>query len=273
METINNIITSASTTMGFGAQEENTTSSSSREPVAGEQGRGTKSDPYDHGNEEVNATEGVKANSSQKDFSNQPDTSASTRDGPSEARSGPETGDPNSAQSTSEKYQGAGKPKDEPKDFKKDVPHTDEEREKAMEKGEFPHDPNDHSGEPLQMHGGGKDQDAENIDDINDKKEEGKYDRKNSVAHEGGDPHGEEKKGTGEEYVKSSGVAADGGDFDATNPGAGAEANRLMESKGVHKTAGTSGPPEQADDDIGDAGPGKLSLKDKIKAKLGKNSN
>lgn len=33
-------------------------------------------------------------------------------------------------------------------------------------------------------------------------------------------------EGTGEQYVKSSGLAADGGDFDATKPGAGREADR-----------------------------------------------
>ncbi|KAK3900852.1 hypothetical protein C8A05DRAFT_45385 [Staphylotrichum tortipilum] len=41
--------------------------------------------------------------------------------------------------------------------------------------------------------------------------------------------------GTGEEYVKSSGLAADGGDFDAAKPGAGREADRLLEAKGVHR--------------------------------------
>jgi hypothetical protein len=35
-----------------------------------------------------------------------------------------------------------------------------------------------------------------------------------------------DSKGTGEEYVKASGLAADGGDFDATKPGAGREADR-----------------------------------------------
>ncbi|KAF4460219.1 hypothetical protein FALBO_13005 [Fusarium albosuccineum] len=36
------------------------------------------------------------------------------------------------------------------------------------------------------------------------------------------------------EYVHATGFAADGGDFDATKPGAGREADRLMEQKGVH---------------------------------------
>lgn len=30
-------------------------------------------------------------------------------------------------------------------------------------------------------------------------------------------------------------MAADGGDFDATKPGAGKEATRLLEQKGIHK--------------------------------------
>lgn len=52
-----------------------------------------------------------------------------------------------------------------------------------------------------------------------------------STAATGGDgedgpqkeSHGE---GTGEKYVKSSGMKADGGDFDAANAGAGREADR-----------------------------------------------
>lgn len=44
--------------------------------------------------------------------------------------------------------------------------------------------------------------------------------------------HGE---GTGEKYVKSTGMKADGGDFDAAKPGAGREADRLLEEKGIHR--------------------------------------
>ncbi|KAG6042004.1 hypothetical protein E4U41_007100 [Claviceps citrina] len=42
-------------------------------------------------------------------------------------------------------------------------------------------------------------------------------------------------KGTGELYIKTSGLAADGGDFDASKPGAGREADRLMEEKGIDR--------------------------------------
>jgi hypothetical protein len=91
-----------------------------------------------------------------------------------------------------------------------------------------------------------------------------------------------ESKGSGEMYVKTSGVAADGGDFDATKPGAGREADRIMEEKGIHhddpKSASkkdsspTSGP--AADSGSPKAGHGhhkdKPSLGERIKAKLHK---
>lgn len=51
-----------------------------------------------------------------------------------------------------------------------------------------------------------------------------------ALGQEGVDPLGS-AKGTGVLHTKSSGTA-DGGDFDATKPGAGKEAERLMESKG-----------------------------------------
>jgi len=83
--------------------------------------------------------------------------------------------------------------------------------------------------------------------------------------------HGE---GTGELYVKSSGMKADGGDFDASNPGAGKEADRLLETKGIHHTVGAptaDGNEEDSKDDVTTEKEGKVSLKDKIKAKFHKN--
>jgi hypothetical protein len=91
---------------------------------------------------------------------------------------------------------------------------TDEERETLAEQGKLPKDPNDHSGEPMKMHGGADSLDAHR-----------KTERSKSVAQEGGGEHGKEK-GTGQEWVKTSGFAAEGGDFDATKPGAGREATR-----------------------------------------------
>jgi len=45
-----------------------------------------------------------------------------------------------------------------------------------------------------------------------------------------------EEKGTGVKWVKSTGLAADGGNFDATKPGAGREADRLLDEAGVTRT-------------------------------------
>ncbi|KAK4143683.1 putative glycine-rich cell wall structural protein 1 protein [Dichotomopilus funicola] len=102
---------------------------------------------------------------------------------------------------------------------------------------------------------------------------------------EGGEQKGKQE-GTGEEYVKSSGLAADGGDFDASRPGAGREADRLLEEKGVHPGAGShhghgkhdtgsggsSGTRTSHGGSAGSPGKEKIGLKDKIKAKLHKSS-
>lgn len=87
------------------------------------------------------------------------------------------------------------------------------------------------------------------------------------------------EQGTGEQYVKTSGLAADGGDFDATKPGAGREADRLMDQKGIHtgpaggdaatkETAGDSSKPAPSSPDSSKKD--KPSLGDRIKAKLHK---
>ncbi|KXX73152.1 hypothetical protein MMYC01_210206 [Madurella mycetomatis] len=80
----------------------------------------------------------------------------------------------------------------------------------------------------------------------------------------------EDRSGTGEMYVRSSGLAAEGGDFDASRPGAGREADRLLEQKGVHKREGAE--VEAGEKHNGNGGKEKTSLKSKIKAKLHKPS-
>jgi len=140
-------------------------------------------------------------------------------------------------------------------------PRTEEERQELATTDQLPKIPGDRSGEPLRMHGGG-DEDADPSTRL---EEEGsKPDLSASDGQEGGGEHGKEK-GTGSKYVKSTGMAADGGDFDATRPGAGREAIRLMEEKGLHKS-------ERGDDAPG-AGkqppvPSEPSKIDKLKEKL-----
>ncbi|KAK4155898.1 hypothetical protein C8A00DRAFT_41536 [Chaetomidium leptoderma] len=131
------------------------------------------------------------------------------------------------------------------------------------------------------------------------------HQRRDSGKGLGGSDDNDDKKtpvvgtgeGTGEEYVKSSGLKADGGDFDASRPGAGREADRLLEEKGVvhhpgapdthHKTTpdthhgthdahrtstGASTGSSGNGADAGGNGKHKVGLKEKIKAKLHKSS-
>lgn len=125
---------------------------------------------------------------------------------------------PDSGANTEQKHQGADRPAEEPSEEQlgaiKDKkakhegaqagsdPTGDDNTEGASEPP--PKDPNDHSGEPL----GTVDHGAEGQGQK--KKDDGPS----------------EEKGTGEKWVKTTGVAADGGDFDATKPGAGKEAER-----------------------------------------------
>ncbi|KAF2122939.1 hypothetical protein BDV96DRAFT_11820 [Lophiotrema nucula] len=92
---------------------------------------------------------------------------------------------------------------------------------------------------------------------------------------QGADRPGKEH-GTGEEWVKTSGLAADGGDFDATKPGAGKEATRLFEDKGLTKSVpgeepkstgkGSFDAPSHSSDVSGEKE--KVPLKEKVKQKL-----
>ncbi|OHF00594.1 hypothetical protein CORC01_04133 [Colletotrichum orchidophilum] len=111
------------------------------------------------------------------------------------------------------------------------------------------------------------------------------------IGEDGPKPDAEEKKeddpnasqgeeGTGEKLVKATGLAADGGDFDATKPGAGREADRLLDekdpahaaAKASAKTGGDKASDKISEGQTHSSSPGaekeKESLKDKIKAKL-----
>lgn len=78
-----------------------------------------------------------------------------------------------------------------------------------------------------------------------------------------------EGKGTGELYVKTSGLAADGGDFDATKPGAGREADRLMEAKGIERESSDHSKAESSSYGSGNKNDmDKPSIKERIKDKL-----
>ncbi|PFH59750.1 hypothetical protein XA68_11931 [Ophiocordyceps unilateralis] len=79
-----------------------------------------------------------------------------------------------------------------------------------------------------------------------------------------------QSKGTGELHVKTTGFAADGGDFDAAKPGAAREADRLMEEKkgGGFGRSGSTADHEKADDHEDNRD--KPSLGERIKHKMHK---
>lgn len=111
--------------------------------------------------------------------------------------------DPSSAQRPEQKQQAADRPLDEPgSDQAEAINKKTQAAESAMSR-----DPDDRSGEPMKMH------------------DPSQQERQGSIGQQGGGEHGKEK-GTGEKWEKSTGLASEGGDFDATRPGAGKEANR-----------------------------------------------
>jgi len=175
-------------------------------------------------------------------FSSDKPTSSNDNSGPGAA---PSVGaDPASGANTTAKQQGAANPHDEPDhEENQAIKETKKEAEDASKvdtsgPGPKPLSKTAHSG-PTGSSGG---------DDDGPQNES----------------HG---SGTGEQYVKSSGMKADGGDFDASNPGAGKEADRLLETKGVHREA--PGEPAPKEDKLAESA-SKPSLSEKLKAKIHK---
>ena len=120
-----------------------------------------------------------------------------------------------------EKQQGADRPHHAPNDEATEALKARKDNAEAvMEK----RDPDDHSGEPMKMHN--------STNEVAGTQQER---RDSKVGNPGGQEHGKEPKGTGEKHIKTSGLATDGGDFDASKPGAGKEADRLLEQKGIHR--------------------------------------
>lgn len=276
METLINAANSASK-MIWGDKTGDDTIESGQEPISGEQGKGTVEEPFDRGNEEsptsnpisnpiTNPTSGTDPTETPSPNLHSAAAGGSPRPEhetdktgvvggmgsdpkasdvrPTEASSNPGAA-PESAASPTQKQQGAEKPGDAPTDEEAEgVKEKKEEGEQALKK-----DPNDHSGESMHMHDAPKTQ-AEQ--------------RESKVRNAGGQEHDKEEKGTGEQWVKTSGLAADGGDFDATKPGAGREADRLMEQKGIHKAS----PGEKSELPSNGDDKEKVGLSEKIKNKL-----
>ncbi|KAI0402913.1 hypothetical protein F4802DRAFT_331343 [Xylaria palmicola] len=268
METINNMAASAARAV-WGENKPST-----EEPVSGRVGDTSKGEPYDAGNmEPISADIGkepstdavantspdgdsAKGNAGDAVFAKTTGTAAEGNDTPNnpstdlKARSGPD--DTSKGQGDTRSPED---PKTNPKSAPTDVNDAQEEGLNEPQKLDGP------GPKPIQEvakeNGGDAGNDStSSIGSANKKEKETKESEVEKPT----------SNGTGEEYVKTSGLHADGGDFDATKPGAGREADRLMEEKGVHNPTD----PNSAGDSGGSGGSptGKKSLGQKIKDKL-----
>ncbi|OTB04961.1 hypothetical protein M426DRAFT_145279 [Hypoxylon sp. CI-4A] len=266
METVNNIAATASKAI-WGE-----TKQSGPEPISGQTGDTSKGEPYDAGNIEDPKTQAAKTeqtsgytngsteHTKDAEFSKNTGTAAEaeeTPDNPStdlKTRSGPK--DSSKDQNDTRDPEN---PQTNPKSAPTDVNDADDGPNKPQELGPGPK-PLD---EVAREHGG----DAGNHDEKKtlpgeDKPEAEEEDEDGPNAKSTGE-------GTGEQYVKTSGLQADGGDFDATKPGAGREADRLLEEKGIYPTGGSK-QEETSDAASGNSGEkkDKKSIGQKLKDKL-----
>ncbi|KAI1310962.1 hypothetical protein F5Y03DRAFT_11514 [Xylaria venustula] len=272
METINNMAASAARAV-WGENKPSTD-----EPVSGRYGDTSKGEPYDAGNlEPISGSTGTVAPS------NVPSSDVASSDGTAERRVDGETHEdakfakttgtatesddtPNnptsefkaeSGPSDSTKGQNDTRSPEDPKTNPKSAPtDVNDAPEEGLNEAQQPEGPGPKPVAEVAKENGG--------DAGNDRSSsEGKTSQDEQSKDAEADKH--ESEGTGEQYVKSSGLQADGGDFDATNPGAGREADRLMEEKGIHTSAGESGGHAE---DGGSPTSGKKSFGQKIKDKL-----
>ncbi|KAI2639639.1 hypothetical protein GGS26DRAFT_587090 [Hypomontagnella submonticulosa] len=255
------------------------------EPISGQTGDTSKGEPYDAGNIEDPKAQAAKAETNGETDGKTNGTAEHTKDAEFAKKTGTaaESEDTPDNPSTNLKSKSAPKdsskaqndvrdpenPQTNPKSAPTDVNDAEDgpnEAQKLDGPGPKPLD------EVAREHGG----DAGNFD--NDKSSKALPGEENPDASENKEdededgPNAKSKgEGTGEKYVKSSGLKADGGDFDATKPGAGREADRLLEEKGVYHSGadvnGSSKDDASKDDDKSDK-KDKKSIGQKIKDKL-----
>lgn len=249
METISNMASAAAKAV-WGTNDANGTTETKHEPVSGVTGDTAKGEPFDGGNLDESKQKDIinKSNDTPKGTSNDtPDVTA-----PADTTQGQnDTRDPSDS-----------------------TTNLDAATQDVNDEGAGPQEANLKEPGPKSLitvakeHGG----DAGNTETGDDHGAESN----NAEAEDPDeDDNGIQKKshgtGTGEMYVKSSGLQADGGNFDASAPGAGKEADRLLEKKGIKKEPTPNASEESVDkvDKVEEpANITKPSLKEKIKAKL-----
>ncbi|KAI1457075.1 hypothetical protein F4805DRAFT_429487 [Annulohypoxylon moriforme] len=248
METVNNMASAAAKAV-WGESKQN-----GEEPISGQTGDTSKGEPYDAGNiedpkaqaakaetnghQDTNGTTSSSSSSAAAHFSKETGTAAEAGDTPSnpstdlKAKSGPK--DTSKSQADTRDPEN---PQTNPKNAPTDVNDADDgpnEAQKLDGPGPKPLE------EVAREHGGNAGVSDESVGKPKAGKDENGVGGGEEEEEDG--PNAKSKgEGTGEQYVKSSGLNADGGDFDATKPGAGREADRLMEEKGIHNPNGEEG--------------------------------
>lgn len=251
METINNVAAAASKTI-FGD------GSDKKEPVSGATGDVAKGEPYDAGN--LDPEDQKKFESLPTPGVNPPTSSGL---GGEKADDVKVTDDPTAAATTSTEPTPKGDTTAGQTDVKDKPTLTSDHPEEAVVA-----EPTGPGPKPVAVlareHGGDAGQANHEPTTTGDAKpdETAKTDDK------------KESEGTGEKVVHASGLAADGGDFDASKPGAGVEADRLLEEKGIttqgsaNKAAAAAGGSDTKSSSSGKKD--KPSLSERIKAKFHK---
>ncbi|CAG9941919.1 unnamed protein product [Clonostachys rosea f. rosea IK726] len=243
METINNVASAAAKAiLGEG--------NASKEPISGAKGDVTQGEPYDAGNLETPGQQQVEKRLELGDSDLKPSETAAVTTHPS-------SGGPLERHEEDEKTI-EGKEPIEKTSKGKEVTEKTPEAEKDLDESDPP-SPNGPGPRPLPVLAKEHNGDAGRIDD--DKKSKEKADEAAKVTPDETSDAGS-KAPAQEEYVKSTGFAAEGGDFDATKPGAGREADRLLGKGGA--THSESDHPEKH------SSKSKPSLGERIKAKLHK---
>ncbi|KAI5863219.1 hypothetical protein GGS23DRAFT_609755 [Durotheca rogersii] len=248
MDTVNSIANTAAKAVW------GTSSQHGSEPVSGQTGDTSKGEPYDAGN-----IEGPQAQSSK----------ARVNSGPYKSSKGT----PASSFSNLKSRKGAQAQEDEgyaeaPQTHAKAASADADEREDGVEEDRKLDGPGPKPLDELAREHGG---DAGDLSKSEENPAKGKGGGVKETGKETSPDSESAAEGTGEKYVRSSGLQAEGGDFDATKPGAGREADRLMEEMGMHSAnaaGGQSGGPKGGSTGGAANKTEKKSLAQKIKDKL-----
>ncbi|KAI8966209.1 hypothetical protein F5Y11DRAFT_309688 [Daldinia sp. FL1419] len=282
METVNNVA-SAAVKAVWGENKQN-----GPEPVSGQTGDTSRGEPYDAGNIEDPEVQAAKADANGHTNGQTNGETNGASEHTQDAQFAKETGTAKSAKDTPDNPSTELKSKSTPNDTTKgqnDVRSPEDPKTNPKSAPTDVNDAEDGPNEAQKLDGPG----PKPLDEVAREHggDAGKIDKDESKPLPGEDTPGESGgkssggvnededqdgpnakstgEGTGEQYVKSSGLQADGGDFDATKPGAGREADRLLEEKGIHPNGGEGGGDDASESsDKKD----KKSIGQKIKNKL-----